>query len=124
MEANNFQQMVTATMNLAAAPTAGDLFPSLKWVAYVSGQRAQSKKLKGYWDAFLQTILDMRKLNTNMTNNKLSNADFVDVLLEQPSENGSGHLDDDCIQAVIQVLNAMHTLAYITRFDTKYVSHA
>lgn len=109
MEANKFKQIVSATVKITSTPTIGDLFPSLKWVAYASGYKAQTKKLKGYWDTFFQTILDMKKSNTNMRNNKLSNADFVDVLLEQPSENGSGHLEDDCIQVVIQVVNAMHS---------------
>ncbi len=42
-------------------------------------------------------------------------ADFVDVLMAQPSEDGTGNLSEDSVKAVIQVIE-LHTCKSIAAF--------
>jgi hypothetical protein len=50
--------------------------------------------------------------------------DFVDVLMAQPAEDGTGHLSDNSIKAVIQVNNKNHVQPHLllnhirSSFDT------
>ncbi len=51
---------------------------------------------------FLQQIIDEHRKNPNVVDNYRVK-DFVDVLLTMLQEDGSGHLLDDTIQAIITV---------------------
>jgi hypothetical protein len=77
------------------------------------------KKVKADVDDMLQEFLEVKKTGKLCMNNELQNNsttpataanknqnqpdDFVDILLGQPTEDGTVHLADSSIKAVIQV---------------------
>jgi len=67
-------------------------------------------------DTFLQEFLDIKKSGENK-GDESKVEDFVDVLLAQPNESGTGNLDDDSIKGVIQVHNYLWTTP--TTLETK-----
>lgn len=88
--------------NVLSTITAADLFPPLQWITYASGYAAYMKKIKRELDIFVEYILDPKKVQNSASDGENA-ADFVDVLMAQPSEDGTGHLENDCIMAVTQV---------------------
>lgn len=92
--------------NVLSTKTTADLFPPLQWITYASGYAAL-KKVRRELDLFLEYLLDPKKVQ-NIASDGENAADFVDVLLAQPSEDGTGHLENDCIRAVTQVHNHRH----------------
>jgi hypothetical protein len=64
-------------------------------------------KVKARTDVVLQEFLEVKKNGKiiNMKTDDVHCEDFVDVLMAQPVEDGTGHLSDNSIKAVIQVNN-------------------
>ncbi len=79
-----------------------DYIPYLKWVTKLQGIDASLQALHTKLSTFLQHIIDEHKRNPNVVD-KYTVKDFVDVLLIMPQEDGTGHLSDDTIQAIITV---------------------
>lgn len=102
----------------------GDAIPWLKWVTYVSGFYAYMKKVKFNLDEFLQEFLDLKKVvaveNYEAAESKVE--DFVDVLLAQPNETGTGNLDDDSIKGVVQVSHRFPRLNYSMHLENLRVN--
>ncbi len=76
--------------------------PYLKWVTKLQGIDASLQALHTKLSTFLQQIIDEHRKNPNVVDNYRVK-DFVDVLLTMLQEDGSGHLPDDTIQAIITV---------------------
>ncbi len=97
--------------------------------------KARVNKAKGNLDCFLQTFPEIKKFKLMQqkiqkkpqaagTNEEEHadeeqqfdpEADFVDVLMAQPSEDGTGNLSEDSVKAVIQVIE-LHTCKSIAAF--------
>jgi hypothetical protein len=67
-------------------------------------------KMKARTDVVLQEFLEVKKNGKiiNMKNDDVHCEDFVDVLMAQPAQDGTSHLSDTSIKAVIQVNNKNH----------------
>ncbi len=79
-----------------------DYIPYLKWVTKLQGIDASLQALHTKLSTFLQQIIDEHRKNPNVVDNYRVK-DFVDVLLTMLQEDGTGHLPDDTIQAIITV---------------------
>ncbi len=79
-----------------------DYIPYLKWVTKLQGIDASLQALYTKLSTFIQQIIDEHRRNPNVVDNDTIK-DFVDVLLTMPQEDGTGHLSDDTIQAIITV---------------------
>ncbi len=79
-----------------------DYIPYLKWVTKLQGIDASLQALHTKLSTFLRQIIDEHRRNPNVVD-KYRVEDFVDVLLTMPQEDGTGHLSDDTIQAIITV---------------------
>ena len=102
--------------------TVADLYPPLQWITYASGYAAYMKKVKRELDLFLEHFLELEKVQ-NVASDGENAADFVDVLMAQPSEDGTSYLENDCIRAVIQVnrhlsFHHIETVFYGHRIDS------
>ncbi len=108
-EAFRFKELNTRFMSLAGAVMIGDYIPWLKWVTVVTGSSKYMKKVKAEVDAMLQEFLKLKQNGKSMDEKKDGAAknpdDFVDILLRQPAEDGTGHLGESAIKALIQVYN-------------------
>jgi hypothetical protein len=120
-EAFRFKELNTRFLSLAGVIIIGDYIPWLKWITVVTGFNKYMKKVKADVDDMLQEFLEVSKKTGKLCmNNELQNNDsttpataanknqnqpddFVDILLRQPTEDGTGHLADSSIKAVIQV---------------------
>jgi hypothetical protein len=119
-EAFRFKELNTRLSSLAGVIIIGDYIPWLKWTTVVTGFDKYMKKVKADLDDMLQEFLEVKKNGKLCMNNELQNYDsttpataanknqnhpddFVDILLRQPAEDGTGHLADSSIKAVIQV---------------------
>ncbi|KAH9568060.1 hypothetical protein CY35_03G057600 [Sphagnum magellanicum] len=91
-----------------------DYIPYLKWVTKLQGIDASLQALHTKISTFLQQIIDEHRRNPNVDDN-YTVKDFVDVLLTMPQEDGTGHLSDDTIQAIITDMLA-------AGLDTSYVT--
>ncbi|KAH8959949.1 hypothetical protein BDL97_06G104200 [Sphagnum fallax] len=91
-----------------------DYIPSLKWVTKLQGIDASLQALHTKVSTFLQQIIDEHRRNPNVVDDDTVK-DFVDVLLSMPQEDGTGHLSDDTIQAII---TDMLTAGLDTTFTT------
>lgn len=121
MQSRRFRNLVLTIFNVASTKTAADLFPALQWITYASGYATYMKKVKKESDLFLDHFLELKKVQ-NLVSDGENAADFVDVLMAQPSDDGTGHLENDCIRAITQVnrhlsLHHIKTLLYGHRFD-------
>jgi cytochrome P450 len=118
-EAFRFKELNTRFLSLAGVIIIGDYIPWLKWVTVVSGFDKYMKKVKADVDDMLQEFLEVKKNGKLFVNNELQNNDstaaataanknqnhpddFVDILFRQPADDGTGHLADSAIKAVIQ----------------------
>jgi cytochrome P450 len=105
-EAFRFKELNTRFMSLAGAIMIGDYIPWLKWVTVVTGFSKYMKKVKAEVDDMLHEFLELKKNGKSMDEKKDGAAknpeDFVDILLRQPAEDGSGHLADSSIKSVLQ----------------------
>jgi hypothetical protein len=119
-EAFRFKELNTRFLSLAGVIIIGDYIPWLKWVTVVTGFDKYMKKVKADVDDMLQEFLEVKKNGKLFVNNELQNNDstaaataanknqnhpddFVDILFRQPADDGTGHLADSAIKAVIQV---------------------
>ncbi|CAK9275169.1 unnamed protein product [Sphagnum jensenii] len=91
-----------------------DYIPYLKWVTKLQGIDASLQALYTKLSTFIQQIIDEHRRNPNVVDNDTIK-DFVDVLLTMPQEDGTGHLSDDTIQALITDMLA-------AGLDTSYVT--
>jgi hypothetical protein len=109
-EASNFKELAFDAFKLSATRSIGDYVPWLNWVIIVSGLKSRIMKVKARADVLLQEFLEVKKNGKiiNMKNDDVHCEDFVDVLMAQPAEDGTGHLSDNSIKAVIQVNNKNH----------------
>jgi cytochrome P450 len=103
-EAYKFKELTFNVFKLAVTRSIGDFVPWLKWVIIVSGLKSHMMKVKARADVVLQEFLELKKNGKiiNMKNDDVDYEDFVDVLMAQPTEDGTGHLSDNSIKAVIQ----------------------
>jgi hypothetical protein len=106
-EAYKFKELTFDLPMLATIRSIGDFVPWLKWVINVSGLKSRMMKAKARADVVLQEFLEVKKNGKiiNVKNNDVHYEDFVDVLMAQPAEDGTGHLSDNSIKAVILVNN-------------------
>jgi hypothetical protein len=106
-QAYKFQELTLDLPNLATTRSIGDFVPWLKWVIIVSGLKSRMMKVKARADVVLQEFLEVKKNGKiiNVKNDDVHYEDFVDVLMAQPSQDGTGHLSDNSIKAVILVNN-------------------
>jgi len=117
-----FKELIFELFSVSTPLLIGDFIPWLKWVTTVSGFKARMNKAKGDLDSFLQTFLEFKK--SKLMQQKIQKkpqaagtneeehadeeqqfdpeADFVDLLMAQPSEDGTGNLSEDSVKAVIQ----------------------
>jgi hypothetical protein len=104
-EAYKFKELTFDLPMLATIRSIGDFVPWLKWVIIVSGLKSRMMKAKARADVVLQEFLEVKKNGKiiNMKNDDVHYEDFVDVLMAQPAEDGTGHLSDSSIKAVILV---------------------
>ncbi|CAK9206257.1 unnamed protein product [Sphagnum troendelagicum] len=102
----------------------GDFIPWLNWVTTMSGFKARMNKAKANIDSFLQTFLEFKKSKL-MQQQKIQKkpqaagstneeehadeeqqfdpeADLVDALMAQRSEDGKGNLSEDSVKGIIQ----------------------
>ncbi len=79
-----------------------DYIPYLKWVTKLQGIATSLQALHTKLSTCLQPIIDEHRRNPNVVDN-YTIKDFVDVLLTMPQEDGTGHLSNDTIQAIIIV---------------------
>jgi hypothetical protein len=102
-----FKELTFDLPMLATIRSIGDFVPWLKWVIIVSGLKSRMMKMKARADVLLQEFLELKKNGKiiNVKNDDVHYEDFVDVLMAQPAEDGTGHLSDNSIKAVIQVNN-------------------
>ncbi|CAM6041050.1 unnamed protein product [Sphagnum compactum] len=103
-EALNFKEVLFKLLKLSSTIVVGDFIPWLKWLSIVTGYRRYMKTLKRDIDSMLQEFLELKKSGKNMQEENDGGPrrqDFVDVLLTQPAENGTGHLSDTSIRCVI-----------------------
>ncbi|KAH9563172.1 hypothetical protein CY35_05G110500 [Sphagnum magellanicum] len=103
-EAYKFKELTFNILKLVTIRSIGDFVPWLKWVIIVSGLKSRMMKVKAMADVVLQEFLEVKKNGKiiNMKNDDVHYEDFVDVLMAQPAEDGTGHLSDNSIKAVIQ----------------------
>ncbi|CAM6013325.1 unnamed protein product [Sphagnum balticum] len=103
-EAYKFKELTFNLFKLVITRSIGDFVPWLKWVIVVSGLKSRMMKVKARTDVLLQEFLEVKKNGKiiNMKNDDVHCEDFVDVLMAQPAEDGTGHLSDNSIKAVIQ----------------------
>ena len=113
---NRFKEVFLTLCEVQTGMIVGDFIPWLKWVTHASGFVTYMKKVKCEVDTFLQEFLDIKKSGENK-GDESKVEDFVDVLLAQPNESGTGNLDDDSIKGVIQVHNYLWTTP--TTLETK-----
>jgi hypothetical protein len=106
-EAYKFKELTFDLPNLATIRSIGDFVPWLQWVIIVSGLKSRMMKVKARADVVLQEFLELKKNGKiiNVKNDDVHYEDFVDVLMAQPAEDGTGHLSDNSIKAVILVNN-------------------
>jgi hypothetical protein len=109
-KAYKFKQLTFNLLELVTIRSIGDFVPWLKWVIIVSGLKSRMMKVKARADVVLQEFLEVKKNGKiiNMKNDDVHYEDFVDVLMAQPAEDGTGHLSDNSIKAVIQMNNKNH----------------
>ncbi|CAK9228236.1 unnamed protein product, partial [Sphagnum troendelagicum] len=102
-QAYKFKQLNFDLPNLATTWSIGDFVPWLKWVIIVSGLKSRMMKVKARADVLLQEFLEAKKSGKiiNVKNDDVHCEDFVDVLMAQPAQDGTGHLSDNSIKAVI-----------------------
>ncbi|CAK9228941.1 unnamed protein product [Sphagnum troendelagicum] len=102
-QAYKFQELTSDLPNLATTRSMGDFVPWLKWVIIVSGLKSRMMKVKARADVLLQEFLEVKKNRKiiNVKNDDVHYEDFVDVLMAQPAQDGTGHLSDNSIKAVI-----------------------
>jgi hypothetical protein len=125
-EAYKFKELTFNILKLVTIRSIGDFVPWLKWVIIVSGLKSRMMKVKAMADVVLQEFLEVKKNGKiiNMKNDDVHYEDFVDVLMAQPAEDGTGHLSDNSIKAVIQVNNKNHVQPHLllnhirSSFDT------
>ncbi len=112
-EAFKFKELIFKFLSVAGTIKIGDYIPWLKWVTTVTGFKRYMKKVKADVDNMLQEFLDFKKNGKSMNAAPQAAADskspeqhrddFVDILLRQPTEDGTGRLSDTTIKALIQV---------------------
>jgi hypothetical protein len=110
-EVYKFKELTFNLLKLATTRSIGDFVPWLKWVITVSGLKSRMMKVKARADVVLQEFLEVKKNGKiiNMKNDDVLHCeDFADVLMAQAAEDGTGHLSDNSIKAVIQVNNKNH----------------
>jgi hypothetical protein len=109
-EVYKFKELTFNVFKLATTRSIGDYVPWLKWVITVSGLKSRMMEVKARADVVLQEFLEVKKNGKiiNRKNDDVHFEDFVDVLMAQPAEDGTGHLSDNSIKAVIQVNNKNH----------------
>ena len=112
MEAFKFRSLIADLTKTASTRTVGDIYPCLRWVPYITGAVKKMKRIKTGMNKILQDLLEVKKTRSNNGDasttvngkeDKQHIVDFVDVLMSQTSEDGSGVLEDDIIRAVVQV---------------------
>jgi hypothetical protein len=135
-----FKELIFELFSVSTPLLIGDFIPWLKWVTTVSGFKARMNKAKGDLDSFLQTFLEFKK--SKLMQQKIQKkpqaagtneeehadeeqqfdpeADFVDLLMAQPSEDGTGNLSEDSVKAVIQVIE-LHTCKASLHFFLLYI---
>jgi hypothetical protein len=120
----------------------GDFIPWLNWVTTVSGFKARMNKAKANIDSFLQTFLEFKKSKL-MQQKKIQKkpqaagstneeehadeeqqfdpeADLVDALMAQRSEDGKGNLSEDSVKGIIQVIE-LHPCKALLPFFLLYI---
>ena len=103
---NRHQEAFISAMEKALSLMGGfcivDLYPSIKFLRWMSRAKTKLEKLQGELDIILQDILDDHK-RSHMEERK--DEDLVDVLLkiQLESEHSQHPLTDDNLKAVIQV---------------------
>jgi hypothetical protein len=119
-EAFRFKELIFRFLSLAGTIIIGDYIPWLKWVTIVTGFKRYMKKVKADVDDMLQEFLEVKKNGKSMNaaaqvasvdgKSPEHRDDFVDILLRQPAEDGTGRLSDTSIKALIQVLGGKKNL--------------
>ncbi len=125
-EAFRFKELIFRLLSLAGTIIIGDYIPWLKWVTTVTGYNRYMKKVKADVDDMLQEFLELKKNGKSMNaavqvasvdgKSPEHRDDFVDILLRQPAEDGTGHLSDTSIKALIQVHGEQKKKTYPSSF--------
>jgi hypothetical protein len=102
IETRWFKEIIGEMFHWYGAFIIADYIPYLKWVTKLQGIDASLQALHTKLSTFLLQIIDEHRRNSNVVDNHTVK-DFVDVLLTMPHEDGTGHLSDDTIQAIITV---------------------
>jgi hypothetical protein len=82
-----------------------DYIPYLRWVTKLQGIDTSLETLRNEFSKFVTQIMDEHRAIPSTPNSNIEDApkDFVDVLFTTPQEDGTGHLSNDAIQAIIMV---------------------
>ncbi|CAK9206130.1 unnamed protein product [Sphagnum troendelagicum] len=120
-----FKELIVELFTMSAPLLIGDFIPWLNWVTTVSGFKARMNKAKTNMDSFLQAFLEFKKFKlmqqkkiqkkpqaAGSTNEEERHADeeeqfdpeadLVDALMAQRSEDGKGNLSEDSVKGIIQ----------------------
>ncbi|CAM6075255.1 unnamed protein product [Sphagnum tenellum] len=109
-----FKEIVDEAFHWFGVFIIADYIPYLKWVTKLQGIDASLQALYTKLSTFIQQIIDEHRRNPNVVDNDTIK-DFVDVLLTMPQEDGTGHLSDATIQAIIiDMLTAGLDTSYVT----------
>ncbi len=101
-QTKSFKEITSEMVHWYGVFIISDYIPYLKWVTKLQGIDASLQALHTKLSTFLQQIIDEHRRNPNVVDN-YTIKDFVDVLLTVPQEDGTGHLSNDTIQAIIIV---------------------
>jgi cytochrome P450 len=115
-EARHLKQIVDDIFGAFGTVIIGDYVPSLWWVSKLQGVEAPLHELRKRMKQFAQEILDEHRRDNATTDHQDSTyndkpKDFIDVLLSERLDDGSGKLSDDTIEAVLYVwetISAFH----------------
>jgi hypothetical protein len=137
-----FKELIVEMFTMSAPLLIGDFIPWLNWVTTVSGFKARMNKAKANIDSFLQTFLEFKKSKL-MQQKKIQKkpqaagstneeehadeeqqfdpeADLVDALMAQRSEDGKGNLSEDSVKGIIQVIELHPCKALLPFFSFVY----
>ena len=103
---DEFVSAILEAVELSAGFCVADMYPSFKWLHYISGMKAKLEKVHRKIDGILENIIDDHRKSKRMTKEgePESQEDLVDVLLNLQEHGDLGiPLTDDNVKAVILV---------------------
>ncbi|CAM6011272.1 unnamed protein product [Sphagnum balticum] len=114
-EAQWFKEISDQMTYWQGAIIISDYIPYLRWVTKLQGIDTSLQTLRNEFSKFVTQIMDEHRAIPSTPNSNIEDApkDFVDVLFATPQEDGTGHLSNDAIQAIIMVSTSTTTLEWV-----------